>query len=34
MRDIPARQFGLFTVVIEDYIEGHEKLFQTFFRCF
>lgn len=22
MRDIPARQFGLFTVVIKDYIEG------------
>ena len=29
MRDIPTTQFGLFTVVIEDYIEGHEKLFQT-----
>ena len=34
MRDIPARQFGLFTVVIEDYIEGHEKLFQTFSDAF
>lgn len=34
MRDIPERQFGLFTVVIEDYIEGHEKLFQTFSDAF
>ena len=34
MRDIPARQFGLFTVVIEDYIEGHKKLFQTFSDAF
>ena len=34
MRDIPARQFGLFTVVIEDYIEGREELFQTFSDAF
>ena len=34
MRDIPERQFGLFTVVIEDYIEEHEKLFQTFSDAF
>ena len=34
MRDIPERQFGLFTVVIEDYIEDHEKLFQTFSDAF
>lgn len=34
MRDIPARQFGLFTVVIEDYIERHEELFQTFSDAF
>lgn len=34
MRDIPARQFGLFTVVIKDYTEGHERLFQTFSDAF
>ena len=34
MRDIPARQFGLFTVVIKDYIEGCERLFQTFSDAF
>ena len=34
MRDIPERQFGLFTVVIEYYIEEHEKLFQTFSDAF
>ena len=34
MRDIPARQFGLFTVVIEDYIESREELFQTFSDAF
>ena len=34
MRDIPARQFGLFTVVIKGYIEGCERLFQTFSNAF
>lgn len=34
MRDIPARQFSLFTVVIKDYIEGCEGLFQTFSDAF
>lgn len=34
MRDIPATQFGLFTVVIKDYIEGHEEIFQTFSDAF
>ena len=34
MRDIPERQFGLFTVVIEDYIEDREELFQTFSDAF
>lgn len=34
MRDIPARQFGLFTVVIKDYTEGHARLFQTFSDAF
>lgn len=34
MRDIPARQFGLFTVVIKDYTESRERLFQTFSDAF
>lgn len=34
MRNIPATQFGLFTIVIEDYTEGREELFQTFSDAF
>ena len=34
MRDIPARQFGLFTVVIKGYTESHKGLFQTFSDAF
>lgn len=34
MRDIPARQFRLFTVVIKDYTENCEGLFKTFSDAF
>lgn len=34
MRDIPARQFRLFTVVIKDYTENYEGLFKTFSDAF
>ena len=34
MNYMPKRQFGLFTVVIRDYIENPERLFQTFSDAF